>query len=98
MTDAVGQRIRRLRGQQGLSLRTLAAKAGVATSSINAVERGTRTGARLSLETGKKLARALGVTLDYLSGMHEEMEQADEHAPAAEPTQRQLPRQAAPVA
>ena len=96
MTDAVGKRIRRLREKQGLTLRALAAKAGVPTSSINAVEQGTRTGARLSLETGKKLALALGVTLDYLSGMHEELGQAD--ADATPPPQRQGPRTAAPVA
>jgi len=51
----------------------------------------------LSLETGKKLALALGVTLDYLSGMHEEMEQADEDAPPPQPTTRQRTRKAAPV-
>ena len=96
MTDAVGKRIRRLREKQGLTLRALAAKAGVPTSSINAVEQGTRTGARLSLETGKKLALALGVTLDYLSGMHEELGQAD--ADATPPPQRQRTRTAAPVA
>ena len=96
MTDAVGKRIRRLREKHGLTLRALAAKAGVPTSSINAVEQGTRTGARLSLETGKKLALALGVTLDYLSGMHEELGQAD--ADATPPPQRQRTRQAAPVA
>src|SRR6266852_2957286 len=58
MTDAVGKRIRRLRQKHGLTLCALAAKTGVPTSSINAVEQGTRTGARLSLETGKKLALA----------------------------------------
>jgi transcriptional regulator with XRE-family HTH domain len=97
MTDAVGKRIRRLREKQGLTLRALAAKAGVPTSSINAVEQGTRTGARLSLETGKKLAFALGVTLDYLSGMHEELEQADADTPSQPPTKRQRTRKAAPV-
>src|SRR5712691_4946044 len=97
MTDAVGKRIRRLREKQGLTLRALATKAGVPTSSINAVEQGTRTGARLSLETGKKLALALGVTLDYLSGMHEELRRDDEDS-TPEPTgKRQRPRQAAPV-
>jgi transcriptional regulator with XRE-family HTH domain len=97
MPDAVGKRIRRLREKHGLTLRALAAKAGVPTSSINAVEQGTRAGARLSLETGKKLALALGVTLDYLSGMHEELGQADEAAPPPQPTQRQRTRKAAAV-
>jgi transcriptional regulator with XRE-family HTH domain len=83
MPDAVGKRIRRLRDKHGLTLRALAAKAGVPTSSINAVEQGTRAGARLSLETGKKLALALGVTLDYLSGMHEELGRDDEDSAPA---------------
>ena len=96
MTDAVGKRIRRLRGKQGLTLRALAAKAGVPTSSINAVEQGTRAGARLSLETGKKLALALGVTLDYLSGMHEELGRDDEEITPESTVKRRRP--AAPVA
>jgi transcriptional regulator with XRE-family HTH domain len=96
MPDAVGKRIRRLREKHGLTLRALAAKAGVPTSSINAVEQGTRAGARLSLETGKKLALALGVTLDYLSGMHEALGRDDEES-SAETTGKHR-RHAAPVA
>jgi transcriptional regulator with XRE-family HTH domain len=60
-----------------LTLRALAQKAGVPLSSIYGVEAGTRLGARLSLETGKRLALALGVTLDYLAGMHEALDQVD---------------------
>jgi len=97
MTDAVGRRIRRLREKHGLTLRALAAKAGVPTSSINAVEQGTRTGARLSLGTGKKLALALSVTLDYLSGMHEELGRDDEDSAPEPPAQRPRTRKAAPV-
>ena len=97
MTDAVGKRIRRLREKHGLTLRALAVKAGVPTSSINAVEQGTRTGARLSLETGKKLALALGVTLDYLSGMHEELGRDDEDSTPETTPPRRRPRKAAPV-
>jgi len=52
-------------------------------------------GARLSLETGKKLALALGVTLDYLSGMHEELEQADAATPSQPHTKRQRTRKVA---
>jgi transcriptional regulator with XRE-family HTH domain len=96
MPDAVGKRIRRLREKHGLTLRALAAKAGVPTSSINAVEQGTRAGARLSLETGKKLALALGVTLDYLSGMHEALGRDEEESPAE--TTGKHRRHTAPVA
>jgi len=100
MTDAVGRRIRRLREKQGLTLRALATKAGVPTSSINAVEMGTRTGARLSLETGKRLALALGVTLDYLAGVYEALARDDEteDATAPPPAKRPRTRKAAPVA
>jgi hypothetical protein len=51
----------------------------------------------LSLETGKKLALALGVTLDYLSGMHEELERDDEDSTPEPPVKRQRTRKAAPV-
>jgi transcriptional regulator with XRE-family HTH domain len=98
MTDAIGQRLRRLREKQGFTLRALAAKAGVPPSSINAVEQGTRMGARLSLDTGKRLALALGVTLDYLAGMHEELTRDDEPALATPaPPKRRRPHHAAPV-
>src|SRR5262245_5819851 len=101
MVDAIGQRIQRLRAKQGLTLRALANKAGVPVSSINAVEMGTRTGARLSLETGKRLALAFGVTLDYLAGMHDALAREDDHedaTPPAQPAKRGRHRKAAPVA
>src|SRR5262249_35157651 len=88
MTDAVGKRLRRLREKKGVSLRALAAKGGVPASSIIAVGQGTRAGGRLSLEAGKKVAFAVGVRLEYLSGMHEELAQADEAPPAPQPTKR----------
>jgi transcriptional regulator with XRE-family HTH domain len=71
MADAIGRRIRRLREQRGLSLRALAKEAGVAVSAIAAVEVGTRSGDRLSAQTCRRLARALGVTIDYLVGVYE---------------------------
>jgi transcriptional regulator with XRE-family HTH domain len=72
--DTVGQRLRDLREKQGLSRPALAAKAHVRVSAIHAVESGKRHGKRLTLETGIRLARALGVSLDYLAGTYEEME------------------------
>ena len=72
--DTVGQRIRDLRERRGLSLRVLAKTAGVTKSAIHAVETGARRGKRLTLETGMKLARALGVSLDYLTGMYDKQE------------------------
>jgi transcriptional regulator with XRE-family HTH domain len=72
MIDSVGERIQRLRRTKGLSLRQLAKQAGVPQSTLSAVETGARGGRNLTLETGKRLAKALGVTLDYLAGMYEE--------------------------
>jgi transcriptional regulator with XRE-family HTH domain len=74
MSDAIGRRIKRLREQRGFTLRALAAKAGVALSSIAAVEIGTRSGDRLSAQTCRRLAQALGVTVDYLVGMYKDEE------------------------
>jgi len=79
MPDAIGRRIKRLREQRGLTLRALAAQAKVAVSSIAAVEVGTRSGDRLSAQTCRRLARALGVTVDYLIGVYED---EDDEAPA----------------
>jgi transcriptional regulator with XRE-family HTH domain len=72
MADSIANRIKRLRHEQGLSLRALAAKAGVPKTSISGVEVGTRSGENLTAATCRKLARAFGVTLDYLIGVHGE--------------------------
>jgi transcriptional regulator with XRE-family HTH domain len=89
MLDSVGERIQRLRRDRGLSLRQLAKQAGVPQSSLSAVETGARGGRNLTLDTGKRLAKALGVTLDYLAGMYEEEDQdAPAQAVADEGTRR----------
>jgi transcriptional regulator with XRE-family HTH domain len=88
MLDSVGERIQRLRREKGLSLRQLAKQAGVPQSSLSAVETGARGGRNLTLDTGKRLAKALGVTLDYLAGMYEEDQDAPAQAVADEGTRR----------
>jgi len=50
----------------------LAREAKVPVSIISMVEAGIRSGDRLSVDTARKIARALGVTLDYLCGMYDE--------------------------
>jgi transcriptional regulator with XRE-family HTH domain len=82
MPDAIGRRIKRLREQRGLTMRALAAQAGIAVSSIAAVETGTRSGERLSAQTCRRLANALGVTIDYLVGMHEDEKGSEQMATA----------------
>ena len=81
VADSVGKRIRRLRRAKALSLRQLAKQSGVPQSTLSAVETGARGGRNLTLDTGKRLAKALGVTLDYLAGMYEE-EKEEEPASA----------------
>jgi DNA-binding transcriptional MerR regulator/quercetin dioxygenase-like cupin family protein len=66
--DGIGRRIRRLRRQQGISLRGLAAKTGLAASHISAIERSMT---RPSMASGVKLAEALGVGFLELIGSKE---------------------------
>jgi transcriptional regulator with XRE-family HTH domain len=61
--ETVGQRVRRLRLARGLSQRQLAVPAGVSHSYISRIEHGNR---EPTLEVLRKLARRLGVPLDYL--------------------------------
>lgn len=75
----IGDRIKRLRERRGLTQGALAKSARVPLSTLNVVERGIRKGERLSVETVIRLARALGVSLDYLVGMYTE-DEADEPA------------------
>ena len=66
----IGERIAHLRRRKGLSQPELARQAGVPLSTLNYVERGIRKGEGLSVETIRRIARALGVSLDYLCGMY----------------------------
>ena len=77
MADSVGERLKRLRHDKKMSLRELARVADVPLSTLSAVESGGRMGRKLTLETGMRLARALGVTLDYLAGMYDGMSELE---------------------
>jgi transcriptional regulator with XRE-family HTH domain len=68
----IGERITRLRMRRDLSQTALAKASGVPLSVINMVEAGVRSGDKLRVETVRKLAHTLGVTLDYLCGMYED--------------------------
>ncbi len=70
----IGERILQLRNRQHLTQSALAKKAGVPVSTISMLESGFRKGEGLSVDTAKKIARALVVTLDHLCGMYEEEE------------------------
>ena len=72
MSDTFSERLKRLRSKQGVSLRTLGKTARVPVSTLSALETDARPGRGLTLETATRLARALGVDLNYLSGFYEE--------------------------
>src|SRR5262245_56129664 len=72
MPDIFGERLRTMREHRRLTLRGLSTLARVPVSTLSAVETGERPGLGVTMATGKRLACALGVTLDYLGGMYEE--------------------------
>jgi len=90
---SIGERLKRLRPSRGMTLRQLAGLAHVPQSTLSSVETGARAG-------GKRLARALGISLDVIAGVYEEEEgEMDADAtPPAQPTKRQRTRKAASVA
>jgi transcriptional regulator with XRE-family HTH domain len=95
---SVGERIKRLRERRGWNQRELARRAQVDHAWIHRLENGERH--NISLDAAKRLATTLGVSLDVLAGMHEELGRDEEQGPAApapQPAQRQRPRKAAPV-
>ena len=68
----IGERIAQLRTRQNMKQSALAKKAGVPVSTISMLEGGIRKGEGLSVETARKIARALGVSVDHLVGMYED--------------------------
>lgn len=75
----MGDRVRKLRREQGLSQHELARKADVRRPTISELESGKQHG--VTVDTAKRLARALGVGIDYLAGTWEDAEE-DEREPA----------------
>jgi transcriptional regulator with XRE-family HTH domain len=70
----LGERIIYLRSKKNISQATLARQAGLPYSTLCSLEKGLRSGEKVSLGIAKRLALALGVTLDYLAGMYEDEE------------------------
>jgi len=75
----LGEKVRRLRTERGLTQTELADRAGVSQAIISRLENKIRT--NVNADVLKGLAKALGCTTDYLVGMHEEDE--GEFLPAA---------------
>lgn len=65
----LGERLHAWREKKGWGLRDLARASGVDVSLISRLESGERQS--VSLDAAMKLARALGLSLDYLAGMYE---------------------------
>jgi DNA-binding XRE family transcriptional regulator len=72
----IGERILQLRKKRHMTQSALAKKADVPVSTISMLEAGVRKGEGLTVDTAKRIARALVVTLDHLTGMYEEEEDA----------------------
>jgi transcriptional regulator with XRE-family HTH domain len=56
-------------------LRQLSQQSGVERGLLSKLERGLRP--QVSLQVAMRIAKALGVTLDYLAGMYEDDDQGD---------------------
>lgn len=77
----IGDKIALRRKQLGWSQTDLARKIGIAPSRISEFENGIKTDCNLS--TAKRLARALGCSIDYLADTWDEEEQAPAEATPA---------------
>ena len=75
-------RLKQLRERRGFTQNGLAKASGVAQPVIQRLEAGARDVEHLSVGVARRLARALGVSVDYLIGMYEENEDEDEPAQA----------------
>jgi transcriptional regulator with XRE-family HTH domain len=69
----VGSRIKRAREQAGMTQAELAEKAGVKQARISLWESGKRQ--QMSLEHLRSIARALGVSADFLIGTWEDLQE-----------------------
>ncbi len=98
----LGEKIAVRRKQLGWSQTELAQKIGIAPSRISEFESGLKTDCNLS--TAKRLARALGCSIDYLANTWDEegerppAEGVDAETPPSSTRHRGRPRKAAVVA
>jgi len=79
--DIVGRRVRQLRLARKLTQVELAEAAGITQSTLSEIERGTRQGSGITLRAARRLAFALGVSLDALAGTPVD-DTDDEYEPA----------------
>lgn len=67
VVSAIAARLRALREERGLSLQDVASRAGIAKSHVWEIEQGRSRNPTIATTVG--IARALGVSLDYLAGL-----------------------------
>jgi transcriptional regulator with XRE-family HTH domain len=67
----MSERIRRAREKTGMSLNAFAREHGIDPGYLHRMENSKKP-INPPIETVKKLAKALGVSIDYLAGMYEE--------------------------
>lgn len=67
IVTAIAARMRELRDARGLSLQDVADRAGIAKSHVWQIEQGKSANPTIATTVG--IARALGVSLDYLAGL-----------------------------
>ncbi len=67
IVTAIATRMRELRDARGLSLQDVADRAGIAKSHVWQIEQGKSANPTIATTVG--IARALGVSLDYLAGL-----------------------------
>ena len=100
--SVLGERLAAKRQEKGWSQRELARRAGISHTIVSEVEKGARRA--IGTDAARLLARTLGVSVDYLLGTFEELDEDDalveRHEPAwSAPAQRpQRPRKTAPAA
>ena len=68
----LGEKVKRLRTERGLTQMELAERAGISQAIISRLEGKVRH--NVNADVLKSLAKALGCTTDYLVGMHEDEE------------------------
>jgi transcriptional regulator with XRE-family HTH domain len=73
MLVSLGERLRTTREKKGWSQRALARQANIRYATISELENGIRSA--MNTDTAKKIARSLGVSVDYLIGTFEEEEE-----------------------
>jgi transcriptional regulator with XRE-family HTH domain len=68
----MGERIANLRKKNAFSQAELARRAHIGQSTLHGYESGARSAQGMSVEVAMRLAKALGVSVDYLCGMYED--------------------------